>query len=417
MLFLKATPAQDPLPAELQERIVALLPLRDLKALCAHPRMIPTIRVHLKQRVIETLDSFRLKGQETLDMMSTSRTVLSGSAALEIVSPGSCEPNNLNFYCPVGSAHHALSAILTTKGFVETPMSLKTLMSERSPFNKFEVNNGVKRLYRLVHLPTKKTIIVAESISASPLAPILFFHSTLLMNYVTGTSAISLYPELTYERKDVHHEPIPTDIQELILNILPLTSLRVLGNLPRMRDVIRRHLKERVVRVLKAFLKDDVDNCLAMMRLTGTVLSGSAALKVVLPDAGPPGDLNFYCPIHKAREAANYFARSAGFARLRLPTTTIAVQRTPFNNLDVNNGVRKIYRFKSVYTGQTITLSESISASPLVPIFFFHTTFLMNCVGGRGVICFYPELTEAYTGKSFLYCSEELHLYRAPHQV
>ncbi|KAF6744350.1 hypothetical protein DFP72DRAFT_82574 [Ephemerocybe angulata] len=201
MLFLKATPAQEPLPAELQERIVALLPLRDLKALCAHPRMIPTLRVHLKQRVIETLDSFRLKGQETLDMMSASRTVLSGSAALEIVSPGSCEPNNLNFYCPVGSAHHALSAILATKGFVETPMSLKTLMSERSPFNKFEVNNGVKRLYRLVHLPTKKTIILAESISASPLAPILFFHSTLMMNYVTGTTAISLYPDLTYERK------------------------------------------------------------------------------------------------------------------------------------------------------------------------------------------------------------------------
>ncbi|KAF6744349.1 hypothetical protein DFP72DRAFT_82571 [Ephemerocybe angulata] len=206
---------------------------------------------------------------------------------------------------------------------------------------------------------------------------------------------------------NIHHEPIPTDIQELILGILPLTSLRVLGNLPRMRDVIRRHLKERVERVLKAFLKDDVDNCLAMMRLTGTVLSGSAALKVVLPDSGPPGDLNFYCPIHKAREAANYFARAAGFARLRLPTITIAVQRTPFNNLDVNNGVRKIYRFKSVYTGQTITLSESISASPPVPIFFFHTSFLMNCVSGRGVICFYPELTEAYTGKAIPYCPEE----------
>ncbi|KAF6742991.1 hypothetical protein DFP72DRAFT_769247, partial [Ephemerocybe angulata] len=132
-------------------------------------------------------------------MMTETGTVLSGSAALEIVAPGSCEPRDLNFYCPVGTASQVISSLLENEGFAEVPTSLQAILAERTPFSKFEVNNGIKRLTKMVHQSSSRTVTVAESISASPVAPILFFHSTLLMNCVTGTGVMSLYPDLTYE--------------------------------------------------------------------------------------------------------------------------------------------------------------------------------------------------------------------------
>ncbi|KAF6756112.1 hypothetical protein DFP72DRAFT_1117584, partial [Ephemerocybe angulata] len=179
--------------------IVRLLTLGDLLKLSAIPRIQHSVRKHLKGRVSRTLVSFRLREQDTLNRMIETGTVLSGSAALEIVSPGTCKPRDLNFYCPSGAAQRFISLILETEGFVEENKPFKVLMAERTPFSRFEVNNGVKRLYRLVHLSSKMVVNVVESVSASPIAPLLFFHSTLLMNYVSGDSVVSLYPSLTYE--------------------------------------------------------------------------------------------------------------------------------------------------------------------------------------------------------------------------
>ncbi|KAF6747811.1 hypothetical protein DFP72DRAFT_918342 [Ephemerocybe angulata] len=198
-LFLRADPKSYPLPVELQERIYRYLPLRDLISLSAIPNLKDDMEKHLEARILRLLVSFRLKGKDTLDMMRSTGTVVSGSAALEIVSPGSCEPRDLNLYCPAGSAQGAIRMILGLDGFVESPYPLKTLLAERTPFSRFEVNNGIKRLYRFVHLPSSKVVTLAESISTSSVAPVLFFHSTLLMNYVSGSGVVSFYPELTYD--------------------------------------------------------------------------------------------------------------------------------------------------------------------------------------------------------------------------
>ncbi|KAF6750730.1 hypothetical protein DFP72DRAFT_851531 [Ephemerocybe angulata] len=198
LLFLRANLSCYPLPVELQERIIRLLPLRDLNALRAIPRLNDDMKTHLKARIIRLFVSYGLDGQKSLDMMFSTGTIISGSAALAIVAPGSCEPRDLNLYCAAGAAHGAIKLILGTKGFVETPSPLKALMTERTPFSKFEVNNGIKRIYRFVHVPSSKVVTLSESISTSTLAPILFFHTTLLMNYVSGSGATAFYPELTY---------------------------------------------------------------------------------------------------------------------------------------------------------------------------------------------------------------------------
>ncbi|KAF6742980.1 hypothetical protein DFP72DRAFT_768941, partial [Ephemerocybe angulata] len=135
-----------------------------------------------------------------------------------------------------------------------------------------------------------------------------------------------------------------------------------------------------------------------MMDQTGTVISGSAALGIVVPGSCVANDLNFYCPLGSTAHATELITQSGEYTAELERTMTIAAQRTPFSKLNVNSGVRRVLKFRNTSNGRRITLTESLSPSPLVPLFCFHLTSLMNCVTGRGAMSFYPEMTEKYTG-------------------
>ncbi|KAF6747810.1 hypothetical protein DFP72DRAFT_1147103, partial [Ephemerocybe angulata] len=188
------------------------------------------------------------------------------------------------------------------------------------------------------------------------------------------------------------NEPIPSDIQDLILHYLPLSSLLALSKLPKMRPVVQKHLRLRVINLLRCFTPSP-DLCLRMMRQTGTVISGSSALSVVAPGVCSPHDLNLYCPKGSARSAMQHLLALPGVRRESFPARMFGAERTHFSKLDVNCGIRKMYRFFHEETNKTITLFESIDSSPLVPILFFHSSVLMNYVDAREVVSFYSSLT------------------------
>ncbi|KAF5313711.1 hypothetical protein D9611_010239 [Ephemerocybe angulata] len=87
-----------------------------------------------------------------------------------------------------------------------------------------------------------------------------------------------------------------------------------------------------------------------------------------------------------------------GVRRESFPARMFGAERTHFSKLDVNCGIRKMYRFFHEETNKTITLFESIDSSPLVPILFFHSSVLMNYVDAREVVSFYSSLTEDSIG-------------------
>ncbi|KAF6750743.1 hypothetical protein DFP72DRAFT_781038, partial [Ephemerocybe angulata] len=130
-------------------------------------------------------------------MMEKTGTVISGSVALEVTNPGSCTAEDLNFYCPLGATPAAIDSICQQTGFVLDHERESTMLAGRTPFSKLNVNNGVKHVLRFTHQVTKKRITLIESLSPSPLVPILFFHLTILMNYISGREAVAFYPELT----------------------------------------------------------------------------------------------------------------------------------------------------------------------------------------------------------------------------
>ncbi|KAF6751565.1 hypothetical protein DFP72DRAFT_850686 [Ephemerocybe angulata] len=103
---------EKPFPNDVQNVVMSYLSLRDLKALREVDALGEAIRDHLRSRVARMLASFGLDGSSTLKVMKTSNTVISGSAALEIVVPGACKPNDLNLYCPRGKSSEMIVHLL-----------------------------------------------------------------------------------------------------------------------------------------------------------------------------------------------------------------------------------------------------------------------------------------------------------------
>lgn len=127
-----------------------------------------------------------------------------------------------------------------------------------------------------------------------------------------------------------------------------------------------------------------------MLHRHNAVLSGSAALRVAFPDNWEAGDLDFYCP---ATEFADFCRDLRRFGYV----STRPVVKTPYWKCSA--GIRRIAYLANSVTGTTVNVIESTTESPLTPIFFFHSTVVMNVVSADGVTSFYPSLTNDKKGE------------------
>ncbi|KAJ3531477.1 hypothetical protein NMY22_g8136 [Coprinellus aureogranulatus] len=57
---------------------------------------------------------------------------------------------------------------------------------------------GIKTVFTLTHQVNGKKLNIIQSASSSPLVPIAFFHSTLVMNFVHADGLVCAYPDLTF---------------------------------------------------------------------------------------------------------------------------------------------------------------------------------------------------------------------------
>ena len=64
-----------------------------------------------------------------------------------------------------------------------------------------EAGNCIKTVYTLIHTKFGTKLNVIQSLSRSAVAPIPFFHSTLVMNFITGDGVVCGYPTLLKQKK------------------------------------------------------------------------------------------------------------------------------------------------------------------------------------------------------------------------
>jgi hypothetical protein len=121
------------------------------------------------------------------------------------------------------------------------------------------------------------------------------------------------------------------------------------------------------------------------MHLTSSLISGSAALLVLLPAQCVPGDLDLYIPWNKTTQT------------LELISEILDYEFTgPPDEIKVNYNFQSIHHIYWLYSKKfehKINVIVSKTNNTLTPIFEFDSTHPMNFMTAYGLACAYPKLT------------------------
>jgi hypothetical protein len=204
----------DVLPTELCEQIMDCCDMRTMTALGATSKFW-----HIKRneciffRVFHLLEHFQLDPPPFLEFLTRTKSVISGSAALLIFHPGLFRPGDLDVYCEEEKLDDVLNFFETSTTYREP---------EKDPAHdahaedyRVEMRDEWEKshLWKVLSLsctppagsenmePRLVNIIAVEKNMIIPV--ISHFHSTAVMNIITGTGVTCVYPELTFNMRGV----------------------------------------------------------------------------------------------------------------------------------------------------------------------------------------------------------------------
>jgi hypothetical protein len=136
-----------------------------------------------------TVQRFRLgEVEDLLKMLNTASSVISGSVALSLLHPNTFQPNDIDFLVPKYN-QVIVSAYLQTVGY-------RRLIEETAQY----ICGSISIIFVFKHEETGEIANVIVSETSSPLQPIIEFHSTIVMNFISWYGLVSLYPDLTMRK-------------------------------------------------------------------------------------------------------------------------------------------------------------------------------------------------------------------------
>jgi hypothetical protein len=191
------------LPTDVVEDILEFMTIPTLVMLAATTRYCRhLVHYHIRGRLIRLITPFFGDVDRFLDILTETRSVISGSQALIFMTPayqGCWVPNDMDLY--TSNIHY-----WTLLCFLERECGYKTQegkpgvvrnmgYEEEERIGKYNSVGGIKYVTSLRKGNRKVDIIISDR-SAS-IYPIFFFHTTLVQNFISGKGFFSAYPTLT----------------------------------------------------------------------------------------------------------------------------------------------------------------------------------------------------------------------------
>lgn len=178
---------------------------------------------------------------------------------------------------------------------------------------------------------------------------------------------------------------LPVEIHFNIMEHLSLPDLEMLGATNSFfRTLVQQHAQHRTTKLFRFFEIDPI-SMLDVLNLTGSVVSGSAALVVVNPWSFTPNDMDIYAPPTRSALLIELMATRFGYI-----VDAIAVGYPQFSGISAIHTLKK-----GVHSVQVMVTS---SENPLTAVFHFHSTTVMNFISAHGIYCAYPILTSQRRG-------------------
>ncbi|KAJ7205103.1 hypothetical protein C8J57DRAFT_1026882, partial [Mycena rebaudengoi] len=122
---------------------------------------------------------------------------------------------------------------------------------------------------------------------------------------------------------------------------------------------------------------------------TRSVISGSTPVTIICGGTFVPADLDIYVPASQEETLLVLLEEHFGY---RDPA------HYPVADYEDNQAVESTRRLHNLHQDRTINLMTCIGESAIEPIFYFHSTLVMNFISCHGLYCAYPLLTTAHTG-------------------
>ncbi|KAI0349496.1 hypothetical protein OH77DRAFT_1431184 [Trametes cingulata] len=185
---------------------------------------------------------------------------------------------------------------------------------------------------------------------------------------------------------DLHH-----DVLDLILGQCSATTLLRLRSTSRTADVhVGDQLETRYRRLLHPYVDDQL-GFRAMLDATGSIISGSAALKVCSGLDFTPGDLDVYAPSDTFHAMLSYLINAENFRIVAFGTSASSANPALYEG-----GIDVVVRL--VRQESHIDLIQSLTNSAPLPVMHFWSTCVMSFLTGRGCVIPYPDLLEKRRG-------------------
>jgi hypothetical protein len=181
------------LSPEIQQMILENLALPSLKILAeTRNENKQGVEYYITKRWERLLRSFMDDVDEWINVMEHTSTVISGSNALKLVQAeaGSIITDDLDVYATEEFAKNILDHLKEKEGY----SGIKDVVC-----NTDYGSASITKIYKLKKGEKKIDIIVTHWKCA--ITPILQFHTTSVMNYVTAHALVCLYPRWTCENK------------------------------------------------------------------------------------------------------------------------------------------------------------------------------------------------------------------------
>lgn len=203
----------DVFPPELREKIMDSCDMKTMTALSGTSKFWDRKRNEcIYYRVIRLLEHFQLDPPSFLDLLTRTKSVISGSGGLLVFCPTLFVPGDLDIYCDDGKLEEILEFFRTFTEYrepEERPVA-DELARDVDYANWLASESHLSKVLKLSCSPSDgsanmepKLVNIIAVRRIQTISAISYFHSTPVMNIITGTGAICVYPELTFRMRGV----------------------------------------------------------------------------------------------------------------------------------------------------------------------------------------------------------------------
>lgn len=157
------------------------------------------VRQYLTWRLYSALRPYVSDPRTFLQHLNRTGSIISGSFALSVFVPSrrdGWKANDMDIYSNP-DLYRELMSFLQSVGYQE-----QTDPVYRS-IERYLDRPGIREVHKLVHRDSSRTIDLIVTTSVFVEGPIFRYHSTAVMNWITGSGFFSAYPQLTAKRRSL----------------------------------------------------------------------------------------------------------------------------------------------------------------------------------------------------------------------